>query len=526
MKTENAKRAGRRTRKPVPAARAAVERAVRAFEEAARDGFAPPDLADRVGLEFTITGSAILDSEAAQVFRAMTAGVPLESLFISTRAMTIMQAVLALAELAVPVDFTAVGWWLTKHGLLETAGGPGMLTALPEYVFSTANMAYHTNLLLDEHRRDRLSESAERILAGSASGVPVNEIVAAEASELSALVKVEGQADRATTADANEMLAEILAATNEATSLKSAIPWRWTRLRQLCGPIFRGGMAIVVAPPNTGKTAFAQDQAEWVARVHQQNVVGIWMETAKLELFQRHAMRQHGVDGRNLTSNRPNGSDRRGLAEAAETWGQLGEHFFFLCDGPKSADEIDAHCMDWRREHPGQGIDLLVVDGLHAMTTSVQGGMATDYHVMSHTMLRLRMTCSREKCALILLCQPQAAAARQGRTKRPNMSDVKGGTPVEFAKTIIALHFPDEERLKGAVVKGEIVVVKANNGMEGAINSILVKPAVAHLQDTPEDRADNAPMLEKYGFAFGSAGIGKDRVQANSREADNDLPDY
>jgi replicative DNA helicase len=467
---------------------------------------APVDLTNEKGCERAVMGGFIIDAEeVVTLWRGATAMVqedPVKALLRDPKHRALAAVVIDMVDKKQNVDYISLFWELKRLGKVDDCGGAQYVFSHQEYFWCPTNTRYHVEQLIDRWRQSQTVQICRDIATQARAGEDTNNLVATATERMHQLIKADiGYVTPS--AEAAVSVVERLETRDEAGL--GQIRWYWPELQRMTGGMRRQKLAVAIAPPNYGKTAFALNQATFAAGTLKKNVVAFLMESDPDEPFTRYAQQIHGVNGKNLTSQRLDMFDLQSLRAAGNEWGEMSMRLFFFHPGPISADQIDAALQKWKMQ-TGLQVDLLIVDHMNTMASGLPKVHHTDHHAISNNVLRLQEISVRENCATLILAQPAKEFYSDDSKKlpRPTMGHLKGsGTPIEAAKLILFLHYQPGDRDKYNICPGEFVVVKNNNGQPGALRTFYVQPQCLHIVDTPYNRAQYATYLQKFGGVGG-----------------------
>jgi replicative DNA helicase len=534
-----------------PAMVALVEKAVREAENKllgaeSEDGISeadivPQDLGSRLSHECAVAGSMMLAAtyvgpenssvwegveDVVVAIRSAIGDIDPEALIVSQIARATLAASLHLFHTGVLPTIPAVCGFLAKSRMLERLGGARRVAALTEHVPSAWNVGHHIKQLIEEKRADDMGSIAEKIRSALKLGKPINEIIVAESEAMKQLATVECAGTTPSVEGVSSVLNRITTKDDDSTA---AVRWHWNGIQRLTGSMKRGSVVVLTGPPGIGKTAFVQQQEEFAASVLGLKCLCIRLESDLDQVVTRHGCQRHYLDAKHVNTKEFTNADWDAMSATKRTWPEFAGKLFYHFPSGANCHDLDAIVSDHIRTNGP--IDLLTIDTFNALKSPFSNKAPTDYDSMSHTMLSINETTRRANCATMLLAQ-QVKEAFTGPPRRPTLSSVKGGTPTEKGKQVIALYYHEDLARSLQAVPGEIVVLKTNDGSPGYVRSVYIRRALLHVEETPHNVTDKyAGILRKYHFSASTRRPEKGdapghRMQADADPDSHEPPDF
>ncbi|QJU54365.1 DnaB-like helicase C-terminal domain-containing protein [Herbiconiux sp. KACC 21604] len=191
----------------------------------------------------------------------------------------IAESILRLASAGEPTGPIAVNDDLTKHGLMQQAGGPATVFELESYPSTASNAGFYARIVHNHAVRRRAIEGATRIMQAARSGdTDVTEVVEAARREVELI-----QTGRKKHL---EMIWEGVDTTLEELAEKpDYLPTPWASIDRIIGGWAPGGFYVIAARPGAGKTLAVVQSAMKLA--HTGVVAFSSIEMGKKELQKR-----------------------------------------------------------------------------------------------------------------------------------------------------------------------------------------------------------------------------------------------
>jgi replicative DNA helicase len=236
-------------------------------------------------------------------------------------------------------------------------------------------------------------------------------------------------------------------------------------------------LIIIAARPSMGKTAWAINIAQQAA-LKDGRVVGIFsLEMSSESLLRRMLASEAFVNMRKIQSGFISRDDQDALINAAA---KLTESHIYIDDTPGiSLAEMRAKA---RRLKQQRGLDLLVVDYLQLMSSSLPGATNKRHEnrtqEVSAISRGLKALAKELHIPVIALSQLSRASEQRGGDKKPMLSDLRESGSIEQDADVVAFihresyYNKDENGDEDPDSKGkaEIIIAKQRNGPTGSVH--------------------------------------------------------
>jgi len=387
-------------------------------------------------LEQAVLGACTIDKHAFPIIESVFGD---QNPFYEPQNGAIYRAMRTLYANSRPIDLLTVIEQLKKTGELETGGGPAYIADLAHRVASAANIEYHARIVMQKHIRRRLIDFSND-LTRTAYDPAQDDLDLIEVAErgvfgiTSGIVQADTK-DAAQMADiARRRFDELCNTSGELVGL----PWGYNNLNKFTAGLQAPDLIIIAARPSMGKTAFALNVAEGVARAG--HGVGIFsLEMSNLQLTNRILSSISGVPLAVVNNPaRMTESERGKFRFALETFSPM----------PLQIDDTPAiSIMALRskaRRMVKEGAKLIVVDYLQLMTgDNAKTGGNRDQEI--GTISRgLKAIAKELNVPVIALSQLSRAVETRGGTKEPMMSDLRESGNIEQDADIVTFLYRPE----------------------------------------------------------------------------------
>ncbi len=373
-------------------------------------------LPQSIEAECGVLGSIIIDPEAiVQVADFLQAED-----FYRDAHQTIYEVILQLYEQHEPADFITICDELERRNRLEHVGGASYITSLVNQVPTSGNVEYYGRIVERTSILRRLIHVAGQIAAIAYEAGDAEEALD-RAEQL--VFNISQRHARADFSALRELLSDYmlkLDQLHERRGMIVGVPTGFTDLDRLTGGLQRSDLIILAARPAVGKTSFALSLAHNSAVKHQQSVVVFSLEMSKEQLVQRLLSMDAGIDQQRL---------RTGWIEDDEwerivySMGTLSEANIWIDDTAGiSTMEMRSKARRLQAEH---GIDLIVVDYLQLMQSSVNGKRNENRVQEISEISRNLKGLARELNVPVMALAQLSRAVESRQSKVPQLSDLR-----------------------------------------------------------------------------------------------------
>lgn len=425
-----------------------------------------------IEVEQAVLGAMLLDKEAI--------GRALESLdkdsFYRDDHQKIFSAIVDLYDKNQPVDIITVSDELTKRKELDNVGGRVYLLELTEKIATTANIEYHSNIVLEKATLRKLIDTSTHIVSQC----------------YDATLDVDDLLDRAEQGIFNISekrikegfipIGELLPHTFEAIEeyqkkggMVTGLSTGFIELDTLTGGLQNSDLIVVASRPSMGKTAFCLSVAEHVA-IEEKVPVGVFsLEMVKSQVAQRMLCSRARFSTHKMRTGRISDHEYSNLAVAV---GPLAEAPIFIDDTPNIG--ILQTRAKARRLKAHHDVGLIIVDYLQLM----QGPKNAESRQQEISMIsRSLKGLSKElNIPVIAVSQLSRKVEDRGGDKRPMLADLRESGAIEQDADVVVFVYRPEfygiEKFKdGTPSQGiaEIIVSKHRNGPTGDLRLTFIK---------------------------------------------------
>ncbi len=377
----------------------------------------------------------------------------------------VFDAICTLYSSGEPADPVTVAETLTRAGLLDQIGGPGLLLELQASTPATSAAGKYARIVY-EHATLRGLIGAANEIAEIGYGRPDDVVKAVDEAENLVFQVGQGRvtdsmAQIRDLLDANLDRLEYLFEQNEDIT---GTPSGYKDFDELLSGLQDNNLMIVGARPAMGKTSFALGIAAHVAVEAGLPVLLFSLEMSQLELSQRILCSTARVDSKNVRNGNLTESDWSRISHGV---GHLAEAPIWIDDNPNtSIMEIRAKA---RRLKSRVGkVGVIIVDYLQLMTGR---STAESRQVEVSEISRGLKILARELETPVIGLSQLSRGLEIRQDKRPMLSDLRESGSIEQDADIVAFIYRDEVYNPDSPDMGtaEIIVAKHRNGPTGTV---------------------------------------------------------
>jgi replicative DNA helicase len=368
----------------------------------------------------------------------------------------IWQATLSLFDRNLPIDAITVSAELKRQQYYEAVGGDSHMIRIIEAAHSTINIVGHAHIVRDKHIQRQIIQTCSETMQEAYQGCFY-------ASEL--LERFEGRAGRLAeqgSGQSGRWLAEPakVAMDRHLSDLPEGISSGFFSVDERIGGLKPGRLIILAGRPGMGKTSFAENIIEHVAR-HVGTVFFSSIEMGEEAVFDRLTISQLETSLGNLRR-----FARENIEQTQDVIHDIGSLPVYVDVAPvQSVASIAAQCRMLKRS---KGLSLVVVDYLGLIEP--EDRKAPKEAQIGLISQRLAQMAKALQVPVICLSQLNRECERRP-DKRPVIADIRDSGQIEQHADVIAFLFrpsvyaPDEHPASEA----ELLVLKNRDGVPGIV---------------------------------------------------------
>ena len=422
-------------------------------------GKIPPQALD---LEEAVLGAMMLENDRlAEVIEVLKPEV-----FYKESHQIIFSAIQRLFGQNEPVDILTVTEELRKSGELDIAGGPYFITMLTNRIASTANIEFHSRIILQKFiQRELIRVSSEIIKDAYEDTTDVFDLLDKAENGLFSISEGSiGKSYMDMQSIITEAIKEIAAGRNQEGKLRG-VGSGFTELDRITSGWQKSDLIIIASRPGMGKTAFALTMARNAAIDFKKPVAVFSLEMSSIQLVTRLMSSETEIPQEKL---------RKGTMEDHE-WAQLNARISSLIEAPLYIDDtaalsifdLRAKCRRLKAHHD---IQMVIVDYLQLMQGSqdTRGNREQEISSISRS---LKTLAKELNIPVIALSQLSRASEKREKAAKPILSDLReSGSIEQDADMVMFIYRPEYYKIdvdeNGDSTSGvaDIIIAKNRNG--------------------------------------------------------------
>ena len=423
------------------------------------------DMPHSLEAEQALLGCLLLDTKIQVEIEAFLS----EDDFYTEAHKNIFSAMRSIIKSNQSVDLVTLLDALEKAGTLEQAGGISYITELTNVLPSSANYLRYLNIVRRDSTLRKLIVGASDIVSECKTSVDEKSALAyAEKT----VYELSNQADTSEIVQIDKIIPEVITKLDDVSKNKNAtagIKTQFKSLDYLINGLHKSDLMIIAARPGVGKTSFAMNIVENVARQGYSCAV-FSLEMGKEQLAQRMLCSVAGVSMENAVKGNLSKSEWLKIAKAREI---LSNSKIFIDDSSMiTPREALSKCRRLKRKY---GLDLVMVDYVQLMSPDKSKNSDSRQNEITEISRNLKILAKEINVPVLALSQLSRASEKEKR--RPQLSDLRESGAIEQdADMVLFIHRPDigaseKDYLDGKIKKNvaEIHLAKHRNGPQGRI---------------------------------------------------------
>ena len=404
-----------------------------------------------------------------------------------------------LQDAGKPIDVITVQEAIEGNGDLPkliNSGGKDYLTLLAKETPSVANIQSYADIIKQRSNLRRLIITADNISKiAKESDASGSDKIIDEAEE--SILSLRDDLNRsAGPKEVKDLLGPVYADIQEISESGSpliGLSTGFAAIDDLTLGFQKSDLIIIAARPSMGKTAFAFNIAENVARQTDQTVLIFSMEMSSDQVVRRFISSISNIDLQRLMRGQLEGTDWQGIDKALSV---LSKKKILLDDTPAlSPSEVKASARRVKRE--SGDLAMIVVDYLQLMQVPGKGeNRVAEISEISRSLKAL----AKELNIPVIAISELNRAVDSRPNKRPILSDLRDSGAIEQDADVIAFlyrHFYYDKSDLDARGKAEVNIAKQRNGPTKAIEVAFLENTATFQNLAQIDRPPPIPYDEE-----------------------------
>lgn len=421
--------------------------------------------------EATVLGAVLIDDtgDAADAVASLH-----PEAFYNIGHQQVFAAIRVLHEAGEPIQLPSLANQLNSEQQLEQIGGVSYLAKLAHAVPSAADIGYYIGILKDKHTLRQIIRAAKEQISLALESDDAGAVVLAVQTSATVI------SDQATSKEDFKPIREVgrtlidsitQRVENRINGVVTGRPSGFVDLDKLTAGFQDEDLIIVAARPSVGKTAFALNISQNVAKLSDDPIALFSLEMSAEQLLQRMVCAESNLDANDM---------RTGDLTSDDDWtkltmglSSLSDRNIFIDDsGTITVHEIRSKCRRLKKE---KGLGMIVIDYLQLIQGSGKRGLNREQEV-SEISRTLKQIARELKVPVIALSQ-LSRGVEQRQDKRPMLSDLRESGSIEQDADIVAFLYRDDYYDQQTEKKNiiEIIIAKQRNGPVGTAELIFLK---------------------------------------------------
>ena len=448
-------------------------------------GRIPPQAVD---LEEVVLGALMLEKEAVNaVIDILTPEV-----FYKEAHQLIFAAIKDLFTKSEPIDILTVTNHLKSTNDLDAVGGAYYISQLTNRVVSSANIEYHSRIILQKHiQRQLIQISSETIKDAYEDSADVFDLLDNAENKLFQISENNLRRNYDQMPDLVKLAIEDIEKAKNSGSQLRGVPSGYIELDRITQGWQKSDLIILAARPSMGKTAFALNMARNAAVDFNKPIAFFSLEMSSVQLVTRLISSETSLTADKL---------RTGRLEEYE-WQQLNTKVtplinakIFIDDTPQlSVFDLRAKCRRLKQQHD---IQMIFIDYLQLMTAKTEKNGNREQEI-SNISRSLKSLAKELNIPVLALSQLSRSVETRPGSKKPILSDLRESGAIEQdADMVLFIYRPEyyglSEDEDHSSTKGKAVVsiAKHRNGKLGDVELRFVGQ-YARFEDLEQDYTKN-----------------------------------
>lgn len=376
-----------------------------------------------------------------------------------------------LSDKGDPIDPVSVKSALDSSGQFELVGGMAFLASLINAVPTSAHIEHYSKVVAEKSRARKVIEDLSQSISNVYDGkIDLNEILSQTEQNLSTISNEQKKGFR-TIIDVIDSTQSILDEHSQKIGDVTGTSTGFTDFDQITTGLHEDNLIIIAARPAMGKTAFALNIAQNVAKNSDKPVAIFSLEMGAESLVERMLSAEGLIPSYHVRTGNLSESEWRRMISAQE---RLARGKIFIDDTAGiRISEIRSKAKRLAQENGGLG--LIVIDYLQL----IEGrGRENRQQEVSEISRQLKIIAKELKVPVIALSQ-LSRGVDQRNDKRPILSDLRESGSIEQDADIVAFLYRkayykrDEQEEPDNVT--ELIIEKNRHGSLGTVQLYFLK---------------------------------------------------
>jgi len=362
-----------------------------------------------------------------------------------------------------PVDIVSVYELLKFNNELELAGGQGLINSLALDANINININNQIKTLLKYSKKRKLINLCDSIKKNLNNNMDVDELGNNLLISIQDILNVYNGHKSNLIATGIVEAMENLERISENNEGLLGLPTSFKELDKLTSGLCPGRLYILAARPSVGKSAIAQQIAEYVASNN--NVLYFSLEMGLEEYTQRSIYRRSGYNQEHLSRGIiPKDQIFEAFYQATDDLSKLKLHI--VDDAKCTLQTIERNLQELKAKK--QECKFVVIDYLQLMKSDTNKFTERDYDIVTNNSKGLKQLARKYKIPILALAQ-LSRACEQRQDKRPLLSDLRDSGSLEQDADVVMFLYREGIYNPRYTGTGELIIAKNRQGKRGKV---------------------------------------------------------
>ena len=389
-------------------------------------------------LEMAVLGAILINADAiGQIVDFLS-----PRMFYKEAHFHIYRAIVELFNKSEPIDLLTVTSHLRKAKMLEHVGGPSYLASLTNRVASSANIEYHSRIVMEKFVLRELINNCNIIIKDAyEDSRDVLQLLDKAETNLFGIIQENFKRDSKELNVVMKKALEELMALKDADSQFHGVPCGIRAIDEKTGGWQKSDLIIIAARPGMGKTSFVLSIARNAAIDYKRPVALFSLEMSSTQLVHRLFSIETGIPSEKIAKGKLSDDEWSVLTNKL---GPLNSANLIIDDTPSlSVFDLRAKCRRLKHQYD---IQLIIVDYLQLMQGSVETdkGKGNREQEISYISRSLKALAKDLNVPVIALSQLSREVEKRSASKRPQLSDLReSGSIEQDADLVMFIYRPE-----------------------------------------------------------------------------------
>ena len=383
----------------------------------------------------------------------------------------IFAAALRLHTAGTPVDLVVIATELRQEGRLEQIGGTPYLQEIVNATPFVAHVAAYAEIIIRKWRTRELVRNCQ-LTAANALTEDIDQLIDAHEQAISNLGAAREKEQPELVAIPAKEAVRVATEAKRAGREISGYSTGFIDLDKLINGLSPGDLYVIAGRPGMGKTTLVLNIAANLANVSKGQASAFFsLEMPKVQLSARLIASDGRVPLSEVRSGNFSGENWNNFLDAADRISKI--PLYLDAQPALKLSELKAKTRRIKSELKRRGLRLSVVaiDYLQIMGTDTRykGNREQEISELSRG---LKQFAKEQEVPVIALSQlNRSVETRNGKDKRPNLSDTRDSGAIEQDSDLVGFVYRDEYYFQDSKDKGvaELIVAKQRNGRTGTV---------------------------------------------------------